>query len=146
MVPESDEVAPAEAENLLAALQAAVPAVAAWAAAHCSALKERAKGKREVTKSEAEAGALQAEVQAVQGHLVVAAAAAATARAPFQWVDGPLITAMRQGDIILVDEINLAEDAVLERLNRWASWQLLSMCVSICPVNQGAPGHDEACH
>ena len=28
------------------------------------------------------------------------------------------LTAMRCGDMILVDEINLAEDAVLERLNR----------------------------
>ena len=44
--------------------------------------------------------------------------AAASARAPFQWVDGPLVTAMRQGDMILIDELNLAEDAVLERLNR----------------------------
>jgi midasin len=33
-------------------------------------------------------------------------------------VDGPLVTAMRRGDMILIDEINLAEDAVLERLNR----------------------------
>ena len=47
-----------------------------------------------------------------------AAAAAAAARAPFEWVDGPLVTAMRRGDIILIDELNLAEDAVLERLNR----------------------------
>ena len=44
--------------------------------------------------------------------------AAASARAPFEWADGPLVTAMRQGDIILIDELNLAEDAVLERLNR----------------------------
>ena len=44
--------------------------------------------------------------------------AAAVARAPFEWADGPLVTAMRQGDIILIDELNLAEDAVLERLNR----------------------------
>lgn len=44
--------------------------------------------------------------------------AAACARAPFEWADGPLVTAMRQGDIILIDELNLAEDAVLERLNR----------------------------
>jgi midasin len=36
-------------------------------------------------------------------------------------VDGPLVTAMRRGDIILIDEINLAEDAVLERLNRQAT-------------------------
>jgi midasin (ATPase involved in ribosome maturation) len=47
-----------------------------------------------------------------------AAAAAAAARTVFQWVDGPLVTAMRQGDIILIDELNLAEDAVLERMNR----------------------------
>ena len=45
--------------------------------------------------------------------------AAASARAPFQWADGPLVTAMRQGDMILIDELNLAEDAVLERLNRY---------------------------
>ena len=44
--------------------------------------------------------------------------AAASARAPFEWADGPLVRAMRQGDIILIDELNLAEDAVLERLNR----------------------------
>lgn len=47
--------------------------------------------------------------------------AAASARAPFEWADGPLVTAMRQGDIILIDELNLAEDAVLERLNRSAT-------------------------
>jgi midasin len=39
-------------------------------------------------------------------------------RAPFEWVDGPLVLAMRHGDILLIDELNLAEDAVLERLNR----------------------------
>ncbi|KGG50167.1 midasin, partial [Mitosporidium daphniae] len=33
------------------------------------------------------------------------------------WVDGPLVTAMREGHILLVDEISLAEDSVLERLN-----------------------------
>jgi midasin (ATPase involved in ribosome maturation) len=31
--------------------------------------------------------------------------------------DGPLIRAMREGHIILLDEISLAEDSVLERLN-----------------------------
>lgn len=35
----------------------------------------------------------------------------------FIWVDGPLVTAMRRGDMFLVDEISLADDAVLERLN-----------------------------
>ncbi|GAB4814206.1 hypothetical protein N2152v2_001252 [Parachlorella kessleri] len=44
-------------------------------------------------------------------------AAVAGVRAPFEWVDGPLVEAMKRGDIILVDELNLAEDAVLERLN-----------------------------
>ena len=54
--------------------------------------------------------------------------AAASARAPFQWVDGPLVTAMRQGDMILIDELNLAEDAVLERLNRYPFYyQLVCM-------------------
>ena len=44
--------------------------------------------------------------------------AAAAVRAPFAWEDGPLVIAMRAGDMILIDELNLAEDAVLERLNR----------------------------
>ncbi|CDF38039.1 AAA ATPase containing von Willebrand factor type A (vWA) domain and P-loop containing nucleoside triphosphate region [Chondrus crispus] len=35
----------------------------------------------------------------------------------FEWVDGPLVRAMRQGSIMLIDEINMAEDAVVERLN-----------------------------
>ncbi len=35
----------------------------------------------------------------------------------FEWVDGPLVDAMRKGDLFLLDEMSLAEDAVLERLN-----------------------------
>ncbi|XP_075750975.1 midasin [Rhipicephalus microplus] len=35
----------------------------------------------------------------------------------FQWVDGPLVEAMLDGEPFLIDEISLAEDAVLERLN-----------------------------
>ena len=35
----------------------------------------------------------------------------------FEWVDGPLITAMLNGDLFLADEISLADDSVLERLN-----------------------------
>eukprot|EP00002_Diphylleia_rotans_P015670 TRINITY_DN3035_c0_g2_i1.p1 TRINITY_DN3035_c0_g2~~TRINITY_DN3035_c0_g2_i1.p1 ORF type:complete len:5322 (+),score=1048.10 TRINITY_DN3035_c0_g2_i1:101-16066(+) len=35
----------------------------------------------------------------------------------FSWQDGPLVEAMKNGDLILVDEISLAEDSVLERLN-----------------------------
>jgi len=39
------------------------------------------------------------------------------ARTLFEWKDGPLITAMKQGDMFLLDEISLADDSVLERLN-----------------------------
>ena len=35
----------------------------------------------------------------------------------FQWTDGNLVRAMKDGDHFLLDEISLAEDAVLERLN-----------------------------
>uniref|UniRef100_A0A8W8MR76 Midasin n=1 Tax=Magallana gigas TaxID=29159 RepID=A0A8W8MR76_MAGGI len=35
----------------------------------------------------------------------------------FEWVDGPLVNAMRNGDMFLIDEISLADDSVLERLN-----------------------------
>ena len=36
---------------------------------------------------------------------------------PFEWVDGPLVQAMETGGVFLIDEISLAEDGVLERLN-----------------------------
>ena len=36
---------------------------------------------------------------------------------PFVWVDGPLVKAMEEGSVFLIDEISLAEDGVLERLN-----------------------------
>lgn len=35
----------------------------------------------------------------------------------FSWQDGPLVQAMKNGDLFLVDEISLADDSVLERLN-----------------------------
>lgn len=35
----------------------------------------------------------------------------------FEWSDGPLVTAMKQGCHFLLDEISLADDSVLERLN-----------------------------
>lgn len=35
----------------------------------------------------------------------------------FEWVDGPLVNAMKEGQIFLADEISLADDSVLERLN-----------------------------
>ena len=38
-------------------------------------------------------------------------------RALFEWHDGPLLQAMKQGHLFLLDEISLADDSVLERLN-----------------------------
>ncbi|KAK2975328.1 hypothetical protein RJ640_013841 [Escallonia rubra] len=35
----------------------------------------------------------------------------------FMWQDGPLVKAMKDADLFLVDEISLADDSVLERLN-----------------------------
>lgn len=35
----------------------------------------------------------------------------------FMWQDGPLVQSMKSGDLFLVDEISLADDSVLERLN-----------------------------
>lgn len=35
----------------------------------------------------------------------------------FTWVDGPLVEAMKRGGVFLMDEISLADDAVIERLN-----------------------------
>nr|XP_009757416.1 PREDICTED: midasin [Nicotiana sylvestris] len=35
----------------------------------------------------------------------------------FMWQDGPLVEAMKKGELFLVDEISLADDSVLERLN-----------------------------
>ncbi|KAK9894542.1 P-loop containing nucleoside triphosphate hydrolase protein [Cystobasidium minutum MCA 4210] len=35
----------------------------------------------------------------------------------FVWIDGPLVEAMKRGELLLLDEISLADDSVLERLN-----------------------------
>lgn len=35
----------------------------------------------------------------------------------FEWSDGPLVHAMHSGDLLLLDEVSLADDSVLERLN-----------------------------
>ena len=35
----------------------------------------------------------------------------------FEWCDGPLVLAMREDAAFLIDEISLADDSVLERLN-----------------------------
>ena len=38
-------------------------------------------------------------------------------RSIFEWEDGPLVRAMKDGTYFMLDELSLAEDAVLERLN-----------------------------
>ncbi|KAI9830098.1 MAG: hypothetical protein M1826_005091 [Phylliscum demangeonii] len=38
-------------------------------------------------------------------------------QALFEWSDGPLVSAMKTGNFFLLDEISLADDSVLERLN-----------------------------
>ena len=35
----------------------------------------------------------------------------------FQWSNGPMVDAMEQGGVMLIDEISLADDSVVERLN-----------------------------
>ena len=48
------------------------------------------------------------------------------------------VQAIRHGDMILVDELNLAEDAVLERLNRCARGCRSAACASfIVPMLPG---------
>lgn len=37
----------------------------------------------------------------------------------FEWHDGPLVLALKGGGVFLMDEISLADDSVLERLNRY---------------------------
>ncbi|KAK5118353.1 hypothetical protein LTR62_002866 [Meristemomyces frigidus] len=38
-------------------------------------------------------------------------------KALFEWVDGSLVQAMKEGSLFLLDEISLADDSVLERIN-----------------------------
>lgn len=42
---------------------------------------------------------------------------ASQCEALFEWHDGPLVHAMQQGGVLLLDELSLADDSVLERLN-----------------------------
>jgi midasin len=53
----------------------------------------------------------------IGGYRPTRAAARAAGAPPFAWVDGPLLTTMREGGLLLMDELSLAQDGVLERLN-----------------------------
>ncbi|KAK0546374.1 AAA ATPase midasin [Tilletia horrida] len=52
-----------------------------------------------------------------QSDLLEARNSVTESMALFEWNDGPLVQAMRGGDHVLLDEISLADDSVLERLN-----------------------------
>lgn len=41
----------------------------------------------------------------------------ARSKTRFEWADGPLVQSLKDGSVFLIDEISLADDAVLERLN-----------------------------
>ena len=56
----------------------------------------------------------------------------------FQWIDGPLVSAMKTGKFLLLDEMSLAEDAVLERLN-----SVLEPGRSLTLAEKGGSGGDD---
>lgn len=85
-----------------AAARVAAAAVLGQAEAAQAPLDELAARLTVAAPSDAQASALR-EVQAAQ--------------ALFEWCDGPLVEAMRRGEHLLLDEISLADDSVLERLN-----------------------------
>ena len=61
--------------------------------------------------------ALVDEMVSLEAEMASLKALATRSKGLFEWVDGPLVTAMRNGELILLDELSLADDAVLERLN-----------------------------
>jgi midasin len=79
-----------------------------------------------------------AEKDSMHRTLDAARKSAAAACVPFVWEDGPLVTAMRQGCLLLIDEINLAEDAVLERLN-----SVLEPGRTLLLAEKGGPSADQ---
>ncbi|CAE7210763.1 MDN1, partial [Symbiodinium sp. KB8] len=61
--------------------------------------------------------ALLEAVSRLRSRLSDAASLMSRSKALFDWQDGPVTAAMRDGGICLLDEVSLADDAVLERLN-----------------------------
>ncbi|XP_077567526.1 midasin isoform X1 [Stigmatopora nigra] len=56
----------------------------------------------------------------------------------FQWHDGPLVLAMKTGGVFLMDEISLADDSVLERLN-----SVLEMEKSLVLAEKGSDDNND---
>lgn len=79
-----------------------------------SPLKKHKRDNKAVTKQADPASERLVELSAVLEHALLNWQ---RCRSLFEWQDGPLITAMKDGDVFVIDEINLAEDAVIERLN-----------------------------
>ncbi|XP_010470609.1 PREDICTED: midasin-like isoform X2 [Camelina sativa] len=62
----------------------------------------------------------------------------------FVWQDGPLVEAMRAGNIVLVDEISLADDSVLERMNSVLETdRKLSLAEKGGPVLEDVVAHEQ---
>lgn len=139
LVAAADEAAsPVEIEEVLQALTgqlAAVQAVLAAAVKHkeqtCDNIAPDQPDAAAMAAAEVAAAAsadvLQQHLESLAAGVAALRSAAAAARAPFGWEDGPLVVAMRRGELLLVDELNLAEDAVLERLNRF-----VCVCWCVC--------------
>jgi hypothetical protein len=144
----AEAASPVEVEEVLQALLAHAAALTATLKAALQLLEddskqEQASHRKETDEAAAAAAAaagpeqLQAELQRLAAGVAALRSAAAAARAPFGWEDGPLVVAMRRGQLLLVDELNLAEDAVLERLNRCGSCcvgSFVAHAVFICYV------------
>lgn len=107
---------------LAAAGQAVLPAPPTPAAPDLQALLVGARQRLDAAAAHVKAqpdGGTATQLEQLRAAVAALGEAVAGVCAPFEWADGPLVQAMRRGDMILVDELNLAEDAVLERLNRW---------------------------
>ena len=79
------------------------------------------------------------EVHAARAACAELTEAAAAVRAPFAWEDGPLVAAMRRGDMMLIDELNLADDAVIERLNRRVRDAITQRALLHAPLGASQP-------
>jgi hypothetical protein len=123
----AEAASPVEVEEVLQALLAHAAALTATLKTALQQLEDDSKQEQASDELAAAAAAgpeqLQTELDRLAAGVAALRSAAAAARAPFGWEDGPLVVAMRRGQLLLVDELNLAEDAVLERLNRcgWRS-------------------------
>jgi midasin len=60
----------------------------------------------------------------------------------FEWSDGPLVHSMIEGNFFLADEISLAEDSVLERLNCVLEPERTLLLAEKCGLEEKAIRHD----